>query len=218
MSRGRGAVIRWRIWRSAAKLSCVTPYENFWLATAAAAPVIALAAVVVLPDASGLYEEGVQHTVDEWFGPTKKLRDAVQAAGATEAVVEAVSQIDLSDMKKPVAKATFRLRVISAFIWWTVIANVVLQAGLLAFSLAALAYNVDVIPRWLAIVLTVGGILLLAFTVSLVSAYRRSLKEFPKMMERQMVGSVQEIILEVSKAIEEAQESTEEVPSGDDDG
>jgi hypothetical protein len=145
----------------------------------------------------------------------------MQAAGATEAVIESVSQIDTSDLKKPLAKATFRLRVTTAAIWWIAIVNVVLQAVLLAFSLTALAYNVDVIPRWLAIVLTVGGILLLAATVSLVSAYRRNAKQLPEMIERQMAIIAPQITLEVSKALEEVkalEESTEEVASSDDDG
>jgi hypothetical protein len=42
--------------------------------------------------------------------------------------------------------------------------NVIIQAGLLAVSLAALAYHRDVVPPWMAIVLAVGGILLLAWT------------------------------------------------------
>jgi hypothetical protein len=37
--------------------AAVANYENFWLATAAAAPVIALAAVVALPDSSSITEK-----------------------------------------------------------------------------------------------------------------------------------------------------------------
>lgn len=44
-------------------------------------------------------------------------------------------------------------------------ANLIAQAVLLAVSLAALACNRDVVPPWLAIVVTVGGVGLLAWTL-----------------------------------------------------
>ena len=48
-----------------------------------------------------------------------------------------------------------------------------IQAGLLAVSLTALGYERDVMPLWVAIVLAVSGILLLALIVSVVLAYRK---------------------------------------------
>jgi uncharacterized membrane protein len=50
--------------------------------------------------------------------------------------------------------------------------NVIVQAGLLAVSLAALAYDQDVVPPWVAIILAVVGILLLAWTL-MAGAYIR---------------------------------------------
>lgn len=43
-------------------------------------------------------------------------------------------------------------------------ANLIVQAALLAVSLAALAYGRDFVPPWLAIVVAVGGVALLAWT------------------------------------------------------
>ena len=136
----------------------VASIDTFWLATAAAAPVIALAAVVVLPDTSGMYRDDVQPVIDEWFDSPANFQAAMRTAGASEWVVEAVSAINLADAKEKVvrAKATRSLRVLVASIRWTAIGNVLLQAVLLALSLAALAYNVHVMPPWLAIVLPVG--------------------------------------------------------------
>jgi hypothetical protein len=49
---------------------------------------------------------------------------------------------------------------------------VILQAGLLAVSLAALMYDRDVTPPWMAIFLAVGGIVLLAATVEVEARFR----------------------------------------------
>jgi hypothetical protein len=43
-------------------------------------------------------------------------------------------------------------------------ANLITQAALLAVSLATLAYSRDFVPPWLAIVVAVGGVGLLAWT------------------------------------------------------
>lgn len=152
----------------------VASYESFWLATAAAAPVIALAAVVALPDTADIYQ-AVQRASDERYGASAEFRAALQVFGTTGATaVEAVSEID---------RATRRLRVWAAFLRWTAIGNVMVQAVLLALSLVALAYNVHVIPRWLAIVLPAGSIVLLGATVSLTSEYRWLAKAFPEILE-----------------------------------
>jgi CHASE2 domain-containing sensor protein len=45
-------------------------------------------------------------------------------------------------------------------------ANLIAQAALLAVSLAALAYSRDFVPPWLAIVVAVGGVALLAWTLA----------------------------------------------------
>jgi hypothetical protein len=44
-------------------------------------------------------------------------------------------------------------------------ANLIVQAALLAVSLAALAYTRDFAPPWLAIIIAVGGVALLAWTL-----------------------------------------------------
>jgi len=193
----------------------VASIDTFWLATAAAAPVIALAAVVVLPDTSGMYRDDVQPVIDEWFDSPANFQAAMQAAGASEWVVEAVSAINLADAKEKVvrAKATRSLRVLVASIRWTAIGNVLLQAVLLALSLAALAYNVHVMPPWLAIVLPVGGIVLLAITVLQVSSYRRAAKAFPGMLEKGFSQIFNEALSAASKTGRGAAE--EQVPSSD---
>jgi len=56
----------------------------------------------------------------------------------------------------------------SLLVWGTTLVNLVVQAGLLAVSLSALAYQQNVMPPWLAIFLAVGGILLLAWSTTTV--------------------------------------------------
>src|SRR5262249_34833233 len=74
----------------------VASHESFWLATAAAAPVIALAAVVALPDTSGIYRD-VQRTFDEWFDTPAMFNTAMLAAGVSKPVVdETMPAIDLT--------------------------------------------------------------------------------------------------------------------------
>lgn len=57
--------------------------------------------------------------------------------------------------------------------WGATAGNLIVQAGLLAVSLSALAYRRDVMPAWVAIVLAVGGILLLAWSTGMAVQYRR---------------------------------------------
>lgn len=52
------------------------------------------------------------------------------------------------------------------------------QAVLLALSLAALACDRDGVWPWVAILLAVGGVLILAVTVSAITKYRRALQQF----------------------------------------
>lgn len=44
----------------------------------------------------------------------------------------------------------------------TTLVNLIIQAALLAVSLSALAYDQDIMPLWLAVILATGGIVLLA--------------------------------------------------------
>jgi hypothetical protein len=92
----------------------VSYHEAFWVVTGTAAPVIALAAVVALPDV---------------------------------ATLRALGQV-----------------------------NVIVQAGLLGLSLSALATGGNVTPPWVASVLAVGGILLLAWSLRRSDAIRQKLE------------------------------------------
>ena len=64
------------------------------------------------------------------------------------------------------------------------VANLILQAGLLAVSLWTLAYDQDVVPPWVAIVLAVGGILLLAWTLTLAGWLRREWSKYSGLLPK----------------------------------
>jgi len=68
-------------------------------------------------------------------------------------------------------------------------------------------------PPWLAIVLPVGGIVLLAITVLQVSNYRRAAKAFPGMLEKGTSQIFKEALSAASKTGPGAAE--EQVPSSD---
>ena len=174
----------------------VANYESFWLATAAAAPVIALAAVVALPDTSALAKKPFLSALDDWFDNPAMIRSTMLAAGAVGPALEVLQGIDFSDTKAEVKKMRtyVLLRVVAAAIRWVCICNVMMQATLLAFSLATLAYNVDVMSRWLAIVLTVSGILLLTVTVWLVSGFGVATATFPEILVKQMTDVFKELV------------------------
>jgi len=121
----------------------MTYHESFWLATGAAAPVIALAAVVALSDALQT-ERDAKSPYGIWA-----------ASWGTATVTSMIS-----------------------------ILNVIVQAALLAVSLSALAYGQNVMPPWVAIVLAVGGILLLGWTLAIGAAIRRKLGELEKRFKR----------------------------------
>ncbi len=210
--RGRGQVVA--DMKECCETADVTKYESFWLAIAAAAPVIALAVVVVLPDTSGVTGDVFQPIIDDWFDSPEKFRAALKAAGAGGPVLEAMSDIDLTgakaDAKAKARSTTLGIRGIAAAIRWIAIGNVMVQAVLLALSLVALAYNVDVISRWLAIVLTVGGILLLAATVVMVSDFNTMAAGLPKMMEKLMTNQMEELLkTEPFKELQAASESAQ---------
>jgi hypothetical protein len=118
--------------------------EAFWLATSAAAPVIALAAVVAVPDATD-------------------IRDATGGA-----------LMDRAEENAPVFFARKLARTGTA-LHRAALTNLLVQAGLLAVSLTALAIGGDVVPPWVAIVLAVGGVLILAWTAMTGVALRKDL-------------------------------------------
>lgn len=125
-------------------------HESFWVATSAVAPVIALAAVVTLPDVS-------------LVGRANTLRDRIERRQVPDAY--------------PGERAFFIGAARDAAKWALVaslitLANLIIQASLLAVSLCALAVKQDIMPFWLAIILATGGVLLLALS-TLVSAEQR---------------------------------------------
>jgi hypothetical protein len=118
-------------------------HESFWVATSAAAPVIALAAVVALPDAST-----IAHIASgNWYRTRVRYRDTRRHPTAGVEITAA------------------RLTRWQAWLtWWAIFVNLIVQAGLLAMSLSALAYNHDVMAPPAAIILAAGGILILAWS------------------------------------------------------
>jgi hypothetical protein len=128
----------------------VTSDTNFWVATSAAAPVIALATIVALPDAAGAVGRASQHLHDArqlWPEPDRSARMVILLART--------------------------LRWWRLLVWAVTVANLLAQAALLAVSLSALAYGQDTIPPSAAITLAVGGILLLAWTATASANIRR---------------------------------------------
>ena len=130
--------------------------SNFWVATSAAAPVIALAAIVALPDAAaavGKSSEYLNELHRLWPQPDRSAR-----------IVILLNRI---------------------FRWWRMLvwaltaANLLAQAALLAVSLSALAYGRDTIPPSAAIALAVGGIVLLAWTASASASIKRQKSAAP---------------------------------------
>jgi hypothetical protein len=135
-------------------------HETFWLAAAAAAPVITLATVVVVPDAAGIRFRAARREQD--------LRDlAVRAAPATadgRQSVPVAKPGEAGTWPPPPQRLAWAVRVTrrNARLCY---ANLIAQAALLGVSLAALADSRDFVPPWLAIVVAVGGIGLLAWTL-----------------------------------------------------
>ena len=130
----------------------MTYHEAFWGATAAAAPIIALAAVAQDPGAGS------------WATLTLTLKPAwwVWLKPDDE-------DSDDEDSAARLKSTIFAIRVLT-------ISNVIAQAALLAVSLSALAAAQNVVPPWVAIVGAVGGILLLAYTLIRSANVRKSLE------------------------------------------
>ena len=143
----------------------VVLYESFWLASAAAAPVIALAAVVALPDTSEVTGDVIPRLVDDWFATPAKVRAAMQAAGAVGTALEVLSKFDYTATgpgyaarRAEAVRAIMPLRVAMAAIRWTAICNVLAQAVVLALSLSqfqlacnrlgAVGDDIVVVSRW----------------------------------------------------------------------
>jgi hypothetical protein len=137
----------------------VSYHEAFWMVTGTAAPIIALAAVVALPEAAAVVPHAWARG-REIVSTPPHLNWHVAMAGSYEAW-------------RRVWAAAQRVRTLTFL-------NVIVQAGLLAVSLSALAVSQNVMPPWVAIVLAVGGILLLAWTLPWGAAISRTSKNLDK--------------------------------------
>jgi hypothetical protein len=135
------------------------PYhEAFWVATAAAAPVIALANVVAGPEIDGAVVTVFRHQRDLRIRRWLPVKDPT------------------------LHSATFKLILISSA-YTAFFLGLLMQAALLAVSLSALAAGQNVMPPWVAIVMAVAGILILAWVLTVTAGVRRELENEAKTME-----------------------------------
>jgi hypothetical protein len=143
--------------------------ENFWIATSAVAPVIGLAAVVALADVASIMGDAsrtlarVQAARATAQAARGEAQDAVQAAW--DPVLDRVAEGEAQDARKWALIA-----------WLSTLLNLAVQAALLAVSLWALAYHQDAIRPWLAMILAIGGIVLLAWSTLVAAQQRFTLK------------------------------------------
>jgi hypothetical protein len=151
--------------------------DNFWVATSAAAPVIALAAVVALPDVRALLDTATDNyfrlelkAIAEPVPIPHSERDGIP--GPPDPPPHDPFGFALADSLIPTVSA---LRFRSEVLLRLTVINLIIQAGLLAVSLSALAVGQNVMPPPAAIVLAAGGILLLATTTAAATNYRRLL-------------------------------------------
>ena len=114
---------------------------DFWLVAGTAAPVVALAAVVSLGDAQREHIASIGKATALIYGEESSGDDRIKGMVLTNKTI----------------KAAKRLYSIG-------LANVWLQAALLAVSLVSLARKGNLVPPWIAIVAAVGGLLLLAYS------------------------------------------------------
>jgi hypothetical protein len=168
--------------------------SDFWLATAAAAPVIALAAIVAVPDALGMSDEmlgvfdrinGLLETVHWGALETKTSADQSSAADLVENELR-LAQAELTSDAK-------RLRVVPSIFTWVANGNVLIQTLLLGFSLAALGSGGDVVPQGLAIAAAVLGLFLLSVTVQATAEYRRMIRRMATPM-REQLSAIEEML------------------------
>ena len=129
-------------------------HEAFWLATAAAAPVIVLAVVVARPDVDA--------------AAYAALRRSAQPGNVESGDSE---NRDIEQQKRDYAMHQMLSAITFGYVSTL---NVFMQAGLLAVSLSALATGRNIMPPWVAIVLAVSGILLLSEILRRSAAIGRS--------------------------------------------
>jgi len=151
-------------WETAA----VSYQESFWLATSAAAPVIALAAVVAVPDATDVRDAALSAF-------SRRAQRQAEHVQRLEQNFPAELVQRLGGGVDPSVESAGRLWRTGAALRWAALINLLVQAGLLAVSLTALAIGGDVVPPWVAIVLAVSGVLILAWTVTMGVELRKEL-------------------------------------------
>jgi hypothetical protein len=134
----------------------VSYHEAFWVATAAAAPVITVAIVVAMPDTSATVW-AVQRSAEEYKADVPPGPD--------------------EDWDRGLRAMTGMLLNVTV-VYIVEILNLLVQAGLLAVSLSALAAGRNVTPPWIAIVMAVVGTLLLAWSITSTAQTRRRINMF----------------------------------------
>ena len=117
-------------------------HETFWVVTGTAAPVIALAAVVSLND---LGKE------------TGRLAESLERVRRNSSATPEIEAL--------ISGAPSPIHLIRQFAGQQSM-NIFLQAALLTVSLLSIAFQRNLIPVWIAIVIPVVGVLLLALTSS----------------------------------------------------
>jgi hypothetical protein len=170
-------------------------HESFWLATSAAAPVIALAVAVALPDVGTAFEDAtVRRQTAELVASVYEVEASPWGLGdkVISRVISNFRQVvynegsETSSYETDESMASHELFVARKFYrralanWSAALASIGIQAGLLGFSLSALAYDRDLLPLWLAIASAVGGILLLTGILALSNRFQRSWRINPR--------------------------------------
>jgi hypothetical protein len=137
----------------------VSFHENFWLAASTAAPVITLAVVVVIPDTAG-----IRFQAERKKRALLDLVASTSSAASTETPPVPTADPDRAALERQRIRLEWAVRVTRRNVRLCY-ANLMAQAALLAVSLVALAYSRDFVPPWLAIVVAVGGVGLLAWNL-----------------------------------------------------
>ena len=148
----------------------VTYHETFWVVTGTTAPVIALAVVIALPDSGRAWSELSRQLMpgaDPDTPSARKLREALVPKSQDWLSGSFMPTPEIRDPAMVVARRAFMILLMVSL-------DLILQAGVLAVSLSALAYGLDVMPPWVAIVLTVGGLLLLPWITIKTSHLRKA--------------------------------------------
>ena len=149
--------------------------ENFWIATAASAPVIALAAIVAMGQMARVAAASLKTFERHMTNlPIKINTDAKPDLSPEQAkAAEADSTLDLSpEQLKTTEKALVLVGQAQTAMWSTIViaTNVVLQGVVLCFALLSLAAGTNDMPPWIAIAGEMLGLAALAVPAYVVIA------------------------------------------------